>query len=442
MFELLIILSRYLFLFYIIFFLYESFIVVLTEQGLVYANVANALSRQKLIIVFFHLSAMLILSYIPSTFKFDVQVLFAGTAGLIFFLTADFAYKKIYKGSSPLIWNGVFFLMDIGFIMLERLNFKLAQKQLIWFFIALSISLFIPLIFKILPRLDIFKYVYLALGLILLFSTLLFGITEGGATNWITIKGITFQPSEAVKLLFIFYLCSVLSNKPSFKQLILPAVMSGIFILCLVFQTDLGSALIFFMTFLVILYISTSNYLYVGGGICLASIASVIAYFIFGHVKTRVSIWLDPWKDIDSGGYQIVQSLFALTSWGLLGNGLTRGMSKSIPVVERDFIFAAICEEFGMLFGICVILIFLMIFFQGVKISLSSKNRFLSLLAASLTSILCFQTFLIIGGVTKFIPLTGVTLPFVSYGGSSLLISFVTIGIIQWISIKNSHAVK
>ena len=213
--------------------------------------------------------------------------------------------------------------------------------------------------------------------------------------------------------------------------------MSFIFIVCLVFQTDLGSALIFFMTYLVILYISTSKIWLVYLGAILASIGSFLGYKLFNHVRVRVQIWLNPWSDISNKGYQIAQSLFAIGTYGAMGSGFNMGMSQTIPVVEKDLIFSAICEEFGVLFAIGLISIFIMIFYRSVRISLNSQNKFLGLLSSGMTSLLCFQTFLIIGGATKFIPLTGVTLPFVSYGGSSIIINFIIIGILQWVSIRN-----
>ena len=173
------------------------------------------------------------------------------------------------------------------------------------------------------------------------------------------------------------------------------------------------------------------------GGFAWGALASVLAYFLFPHVRTRVNVWLDPWSDIENSGYQIAQSLFAVGSYGLFGSGFTRGYADYIPVVERDFIFSAVCEEFGVLFGIGVILVFVMIFLEGVRAALYSRSRYLTLLSAGLTALLTFQTFLIIGGDIKFVPLTGVTLPFVSYGGTSITMSFVIIAIIQWVYMRN-----
>ena len=439
MLQIFILLSRYLFLFYIGFFLLQGFLIALKEEDILpNVHIPFALSNQRVMIILFHITAFIILSFYETDSFINTTTLGIGIITLIFITLGNLITYNIYKGSSHTIWNGIFFLMDIGLVILLRLNPNLAQKQLVWYFIGYVIAMFLPIILALMPRLDYFKHLYIISAITLLISTLLFGVKEGGAVNWIKIHGIMFQPSEIVKLLFVFYLASALSAKPKFNQLIVPTVLSGIIVLCLVFQTDLGSALIFFMTFMVVIYIATSSNIIFISGMGLASLASIIAYRLFSHVRVRVTTWQNPWADISSGGYQITQSLFAIATWGIMGSGLTRGYSKNIPVVERDFIFAAICEEFGVLFAIGLILIFIMIFLGGAKIALQCKSRFLSLLSAGLTALLAFQGFLIIGGVTKFIPLTGVTLPFVSYGGTSIVMSFVTISILQWIACKNS----
>lgn len=335
------------------------------------------------------------------------------------------------------MYNGIFFLTDIGLVMLTRLDDSLASRQFIWCLLGLAVLIVLPPILNILPRLDRFRVLYAALAIVLLMCTLIFGSNFYGSTNWISIGPVAFQPSEVVKLLFVFFLASALSQKPELRQLIVPTAVSAVIILCLVAQKDLGSALIFSMTFLVVIYIATSNVFYLLGGFACGALASVLAYFLFPHVRTRVNVWLDPWSDIENSGYQIAQSLFAVGSYGLFGSGFTRGYADYIPVVERDFIFSAVCEEFGVLFGIGVILVFVMIFLEGVRAALYSRSRYLTLLSAGLTALLTFQTFLIIGGDIKFVPLTGVTLPFVSYGGTSITMSFVIIAIIQWVYMRN-----
>lgn len=428
MFELIILLSRFLFLAYILFFLYNSLKIAVNND---FQDTGRFLLNQRLTIVFFHLTALLILAYIPERFKFDSNILTRGFICLIYLIFANNILNKIYK-SSPLIWNCIFFLIDIGYITLERLNPDLAQKQLLWYIAGSAITALIPIVFHFMPRLDKLRKLYLLAGIAMLGATLLFGTIEGGARNWINIGIFSFQPSEAVKILFIFYIASTFSKKPKPKELILPTAMSAIVVLCLVFQTDLGSALIFFMLFMVMLYLSTGSGLLFFSGLLSACAASAAAYKLFAHVRTRVLVWINPWNDIESGGYQIAQSLFAIGTAGLFGSGLTNGYSKYIPVVEKDFIFSAICEEFGALFGILLLIIFMLIIFRFMNTALNLRNRFLALLAAGLTSLIFFQTFLIIGGVIKFLPLTGVTLPFISYGGSSVITSFVVIGILQW----------
>lgn len=443
MFDLVIMLSRYLFVVYITIFLWQGAVYILDEQGTRFGNPRHAVSIQRIVIIFMHITAFMILSYERGKFSFDKNTLLLGAAGLTFILYANFATSKVYKKSCPLIWNGMIFLIDTGLIMLQRLNPELAIKQLIWIILGFSIMLSIPFVLKLVPRFEIFEKAYIIASFVLIISTLILGKEEFGSVNWIKIGSFGFQPSEIVKFLFIFYLASVFRKRVELKQLITTAILSGSIVLLLVIQKDLGGALIFFMTYMVMLYIATSNSILFFGGMGAASIAAFFAYKLFSHVRVRVSAWQNPWRDIDSGGYQIVQSLFAITTWGFLGSGLTKGLPLKIPVVEKDFIFAAICEEFGSLFAMGIVCIFIMIFFRGILISLNCVRRYYSLLAAGIITMFAFQTFLIIGGVIKLIPLTGVTLPFISYGGSSVLVSIMMIGLLQWINVyyeRHSHA--
>jgi len=186
-------------------------------------------------------------------------------------------------------------------------------------------------------------------------------------------------------------------------------------------------------------YIATGNLIIIGSGLAAGVIGAIIAYPIFGHVQVRVLAWRDPWSEPLNRGHQIIQSLFAIGTWGMLGSGLTRGIPNAVPVVNSDFIFSAISEEFGGLFALCFIGIFMMIFYRGVNIALRSTTPYFSLLASGLTSMLAFQTFLILGGVTKLVPLTGVTLPFVSAGGSSVIVSIIMIGILQRVGVSKAE---
>ena len=424
-----IIISKYLFIAYMGLFLWNGFIAGTNKSTA--AKYYFALANQRLAMIFFHINAFLLLIWNDPS---DISGSVGKAVGILFFmLLGCFLGRKVYPNSSQILWNGIFFLGDIGLVTLYTLKPELADKQLVWHAIGFIAALIMPALLDRLPRLDKFKVFYISLAMVLLVSTLIFGDDEFGSKNWISIGSFSFQPSEVVKLLFIAYLASALNQKPDMRQLAVPSVLCAVILLCFVAQKDLGSALIFFMSFMVVVYIATSNVFYFLAGTGAAAFGSFIAYHLFSHIRVRVEAWLDPWSHIDTSGFQIARSLFAIATYGLVGAGLTKIDPTSIPVIERDFIFSAICEEFGVIFGIGIILVFLMIFLEGAVGALNAKNRFLCLFCAGLTALLAFQTFVILGGVTKLIPLTGVTLPFISYGGTSVLMCYVLIGIIQWV---------
>ncbi len=431
-----IIFAKYFFMLYIAIFVFNGFMINLARQDMAGFNVAAGLSGQRICIALFHITASVIL--ISNAIEYDIQpvVLFC-IIGFIVTVGGNMLTMAIYPDGSHLLYNCVFFLMDIGLMVLYRLDTALAGKQLIWNTLGILMMLVLPKILEVTPRLDKFKKIYITAAFVLLGTTLIFGKSEGGARNWINIGPIGFQPSELIKVFFVFYLASCFAEKPTLKKLIVPAVLSAAVVLCLVAQTDLGSALIFYMTFLIMVFTATGNYLYFLLGIAAICLASMAAYGLFPHIRTRVEAWQNPWLDVHDKGYQIAQSLFAICTWGITGIGFTRGYANSIPVVERDFIFAAICEEFGVIFAAGLILVFVLIFLEGARGALENRNRFLTLLCTGFTALFAFQAFLIIGGVIKMIPLTGVTLPFVSYGGTSIVISYIIIAAMQWIIMRN-----
>ncbi len=437
MFDFIIILSRYLFLIYLGYFLLEGGLFIMGERGILKINCPRCVSRQRVVIVFIHLTAFLILAYIPETYTFDSYILALAALGLAFQLIGQFLVDKFYKNGCPLMWNAVFCLLDIGFIMLVRLNTDYAQRQLLWFLVSLSLMLLIPVFLAFIPQFEKLEIIYLIFSFALIVSPFIIGTRTYGALNWISFMGMSFQPSEIVKFLYIFYLASVFRKKLNFKQVLFPIGISVMYVCILVLQRDLGGALIFFMTFMVVFYISTGNFIFTALGLIITSAASYGAYLVFPHIKIRVIAWQNPWQDMNGAGYQVIRSLFSILTFGALGSGLTRGMPHTVPVVESDFIYSAICEEFGAFFGIGMIFVYILIFYRGVHIALRCGRRYYSLLAAGFTSMLAFQTFLIIGGVTKLVPLTGVTLPFVSYGGSSILVCTLMVGILQWVYIFN-----
>ena len=270
-------------------------------------------------------------------------------------------------------------------------------------------------------------WAYAGIGIVLLAAVLVLASTSYGAK--LSLMGI--QPSEVIKITFVFFMASLLCTKVDFRKVVLATIVAVIHVGILVLSRDLGSAVIFFVTYLVLIYVATRNpsYLFLGlGGGC---VGSVIAYHLFGHVRQRVSAWKDPMAVYQNEGYQIVQSLFAIGTGGWFGMGLCQGSPEKIPVVKNDFIFSAICEELGGIFAICLILVCISFFLMIVTIALKIRNPFYKLIALGLGTEYAFQVFLTIGGATKFIPMTGVTLPLVSYGGSSVMCTILMLAIIQ-----------
>lgn len=432
MYDFLILISRYLFVIYIAVFIIWGLVFVVGERSGNPENLPRAVASQRTMIILMHITAYAILCWDTETNLPDIKVIISGAGALVYLFVSSFLLRKIYKHGCPLIWNCMYFLMDIGLIMLQRLNPELAAKQLIWMTVSAVVIMVIPPFLKIMPKLEKFEMFYLILAVVLILLPFIFGNEEYGSLNWISIKGIGFQPSEIVKFLFLLYIACVFRKPLDFRKLCIITGFAAFIVLCLVLQKDLGGALIFSITYILLLYITTSNILLLLSGFGAMALASLLAYKLFGHVRVRVSTWLDPWTDAGDTGYQITQSLFAITTWGFLGSGLTRGMPGKIPVVERDFIFSAICEEMGTIFAMGVVCIYILLFLRGMFIAVRAKRRFYSILSAGIVIMFSFQTFLILGGVIKLIPLTGVTLPFVSYGGSSVLVSVALMGLLQW----------
>lgn len=432
MYDFLILISRYFFIIYIGIFIFWGLVFVTGERRSDPEKLPRAVSAQRTVMIFMHITAYLILCWDRETSLPDVKVLISGAGAMVYLFISSYLLRKIYSHGCPLIWNCMYFLMDVGLIMLQRLNPTLAGKQLIWMTVSTVVIMIIPPILKVMPKLEKFEMFYFVLAIVLILLPFVFGNEEYGSLNWISIKGIGFQPSEIVKFMFLLYIACVFRKPLDFKKLCIVSGFAAFLVLCLVIQKDLGGALIFFVTYMLLLYITTSNILLLGSGFGLMAVASLAAYKMFGHVRVRVSTWLDPWKDAGDTGYQITQSLFAITTWGFLGSGLTRGMPGKIPVVERDFIFSAICEEMGTIFAMGVVCVYMLLFLRGMFIAVRAKRRFYSILSAGIVIMFALQTFLILGGVIKLIPLTGVTLPFVSYGGSSVLVSVALMGLLQW----------
>ena len=257
------------------------------------------------------------------------------------------------------------------------------------------------------------------------------GQVSGGAKLGFTIAGIGIQPSEFVKILFVFFVAASFYRSTGFKNVVVTTIVAAMHVLILVVSKDLGAALIIFAVYLVMLYVATRKSIYTFAGLGAGSVAAVAAYHLFSHVRVRVNVWKDPFAVYDKGGYQVAQSLFAIGTGSWFGTGLFQGKADAIPVADEDFIFSAISEEMGLIFALCTILICVSCYVMFLNIAMQLRSRFHKLVALGLGTCYIFQTFLNIGGVTKFIPSTGVTLPLVSYGGSSVLSTLIMFAIIQ-----------
>ena len=361
----------------------------------------------------------------------DYKVALLGGCLLVYIVVTFGLYRLLYRKASMLLVNDMLMLLSIGFIMITRLDPEKAQKQFLIAAAATVIAFLIPVIIRKVRFLAKLAWLYAAIGILALLAVLALAAISGGAKLSLTIGGISIQFSEAVKITLVFFIASMLAKDRSFKRVAVTTVIAAIHVIILVLSTDLGSALVFFVTYLVMVLAATRKPLYTLAGLAGGGAAAVAAYFLFGHVRQRVTAWRDPFAVYDGAGYQIVQGLFAIGAGGWFGTGLCQGNPGSIPVAAKDFIFAAICEEFGSVFGICLILLCMSVFLLIVTLAVEIRKPFYKLIALGLGTEYAFQVFLTIGGVTKFIPMTGITLPLVSYGGSSVMSTIVMLAIVQ-----------
>ena len=324
--------------------------------------------------------------------------------------------------------------------MQTRINPAFALRQLLVLGIGvLGMALAILFMRKssILKRLRI---PFILLSFALLAAAVVLGHSEFGASNWFSVFGVSVQPSEFVKILLIFVLASLLDrDRSAFKLLLTLAYVGGCIILLLI-QKDLGAALLYAGTAIALLYVATGSKLLLGASLGTASAGAVGAYYLFSHVRVRVALWQNPWAMYEGQGYQVVQGLIAIATGGLFGLGLTKGVPSVIPVAQSDYIFAVICEEFGILFGLILLAFYLVFIVRGALVAMDARSSFNSLTAIGCVTMISLQSFIIIAGVCKLIPLTGITLPFVSYGGSSILSCFLLLGILEGIAIENHRA--
>lgn len=352
-------------------------------------------------------------------------------------------------------------LAGLGLVMILRLQPALARRdpalatlaprQIVFMAGGLLLMWAMVAVFRRhhLSLLRRYKYTWAVLATLLVAATMIFGVERNGARLWFSLLGVSFQPSEVLKIVLVIFLAAYLDDKrelllspyragflrlPPLPYLLPMLLMWGASLLVLIVQKDLGSALLFFGIFLSMLYVASGQLLYVLAGLAAFTTGAIGAYQAFGHVRDRVESWLNPWGDPLGSGYQIIQATYAFANGGLFGSGLALGSPTWIPEVHSDFIFAAIGEELGLLGTLGVLALYLVLVFRGFAIALRARDGFSRLLAVGLSTTLALQTLIIIGGTVRLIPLTGITLPFISAGGSSLVTNFLLVGLLLHIS--------
>ncbi len=363
------------------------------------------------------------------------------------FVAAHIAVRLTAPNADSAILPIVFVLAGIGITFVTRLAPDTALKQVLWLFISIAAMVGVLIGVRSLESLARYKYTLGAIGLVLLVLPIFIGTEHYGSKLWIEIPNVvSFQPGELAKILIVIFLASFLSENrelmsvavhrvgplsiPRLRMLLPLLAVWLVSLAIVVWERDLGSAVLFFGVFVVMLYTATGRWFYPIVSVGLLGIGAVLSYKFFAHVRTRVQIWLDPFGDPTGSSWQIAQSLYSIADGNLMGTGIGQGMATMIPVVESDFIFSAIAEEIGLLGGAAVILLFVLFAVRGLLTAARARSDLSAFMAVGLTASIAIQAFLIVGGVTGLIPLTGVTLPFMSQGGSSLLSSFIAVGLL------------
>lgn len=363
--------------------------------------------------------------------------LYTYLAILIITILSTLVVEKVTKGDNIFLLI-VNMLFSIGVSVVYRLDPSAGKKQLLFYIIGIVVFFISYFILKLNLKWENYTLFYFLVSMALFLATIIFGVASGGAKNRLEISGYTIQPSEFIKIPFAFFIASFYTNygniskKPFGRYYMTIGIY--IFIAMFFLQKELGTALIFFGVMIISQFVFEKDRKLIFYNVVLMIMGSILAYFLFTHIRVRVKTWIDPWSVIDDMGYQITQSLFAIASGGLFGTGLGLGRPDYIPVAESDFIFSAICEEMGIFMGIAVVILFLILVYRSIKCSLIQQNKFFSILSFCVGTLFALQTFIIIAGVLKLIPLTGVTLPFISAGGSSMVSGFILLACLQYSS--------
>ena len=365
---------------------------------------------------------------------------------------AHIAVRLLARGADGTLLPLVALLHGIGYVMITRLDQRLASLQTTWSVIAIAAFIATLLFVQRATDLARYKWTLFTFGAVLLLMPLVpgLGYSVGGAKIWVNLGPINFQPGEFAKLSFAIFFAGYLAERRELiaagtwkigpirlpePRHILPILVAWAFsVVVMVGQKDLGSSLLFFTLFVVMMWVATERASYLVLGALMFGGAAYVAWRTFGHVQTRVDIWIDPWSRSLDKGYQIVQALYGIADGGVVGTGLGRGSPDKVPEAQNDFIFAAIGEELGLIGATAILMSYLLIIGAGLRIALRTDRTFEKLLAVGLTTIVGVQAFIIMGGVIKVVPLTGITLPFVSYGGSSLLSNYILLALLLRLS--------
>jgi cell division protein FtsW (lipid II flippase) len=369
---------------------------------------------------------------------------------LALYLVAHLAVRRALPHADPYLLPIAGLLTAVGLTLIYRIEPSQAFRQGLWVVVGLALFSALLLFLDDYRRLDAVKYTLAvaAIGLLVLPALPGVGATINGASLWVRLGPIAFQPGEFAKVLLVVFLAGYLrdnrellaSRLPSPKHFGPLLLIWGGAMLVLFQTNDLGGGLLYFAVFLAMLYVATGRWPYVVAGTGLFAAGAYGLYQVVPRVASRVSVWLDPWSDPSGAGYQLAQSLYAISGGGLFGTGLGRGVlvapggSTYIPFLETDFIYSAIAQELGLAGGVAVVLLYVLFVYRGLRIAMLADDGFSKLLATGLTATLGIQAFIIIGGVSGLIPLTGITLPFVSYGGSSIVANTLLLGLLLMVS--------
>jgi len=389
-------------------------------------------NRLLIIILLFIMLGFGLLSFSQGSMDFE-PLIFGLIVSALFVLIYVMMKGIFHDFDRPLFLTTVF-LLGLGLLTQYRMNPKNAKSQLFMLCIGVVLMFLCMGTIKFDNIMRKLTVPIIIGSLAIMAALLVVGKESGGAKNWIIIGGRSFQPSEFVKIAAVFVLAHYLDKRTKLKKLLVPLSFAMAIVFLLIVEKDLGAAMLIALTTLIVYFAATGNLGITLAGLFAGALGGIASYKLFSHVRLRVEVWQNPWATYDSSGYQIVQGLIAIASGGLFGAGLGLGSAKIIPAYHTDYIFAVICEEFGIIAGVLLIAFYIVFIIRGFLIALNARNRFLMLFALGCTTLITLQSFIIIGGVIKLIPLTGITLPYISFGGSSMIACMIISGFLQGIA--------